>query len=258
MVTTDVALAPHKRSAAVNVTLLVAGLTATGMAIGAIAHGLARGTPPHPTLTGTVGEAASILVNNARVLIAPFALWALGFPSGRATRRMGDLIVFGVAGLNSLDVGVELGRWGLRLVPYVPQLPLEWAALTVATAAWLKARTAMTTTLHMLHFALVAIALLIVAAAMETWGTPHVRTVATSDRAQTSTQIRWLGTAVSSHPDFAPTTALSLQGRLRLPSPHRRSVPLGRLVGADRAHINHRPQSGGIRWTSTASSSPAI
>jgi hypothetical protein len=258
MVTPDIALRPHERSPAVNAALLVVGLTGTGIAIGAIAHGLAGDTPPHPTLTGTVGEAAGILVNNGRVLIAPFALWALGFPTGRATRRIGDLIVFGLAALNTLDVGIELGRWGLRLVPYVPQLPLEWAALTVATAAWLEARTAMTTRPHMLRLALVVAALLIVAAAMETWCTPHVRSVATPDRAETSTQIRWLGTAVSSHPDFAPTTALSLQGRLRLPSPHRRSVPLGRLVGADRAHINHRPQSGGIRWTSTASSSPAI
>ena len=82
MVTTDIAWAPHKRSPAVNATLLVAGLTATGIALGAIGHGLAGDTLPHPTLTGGVSEAAGILVNNARVLIAPFALWALGFPTG--------------------------------------------------------------------------------------------------------------------------------------------------------------------------------
>ena len=40
---------------------------------------------------------------------------------------------------NTIPVGLALGRWQGRLLPYVPQLPLEWAALATALTAWLHA-----------------------------------------------------------------------------------------------------------------------
>jgi hypothetical protein len=233
-----------KASRLVGATVMVAGLTGLGIALGAIAPGLASNTHPHPTLTGTAGEAVSILINNLRVLAAPFALWAFGFSSARLTRQLGDLLVFGLAALNTLDVGVELERWGLQLVPYVPQLPLEWAALVVAIFAWLTARTQDASPRHMLILAATVIALLAAAAIVETWCVPHIRSEQT--HVETPARSHLSGTAVSHHPEFASTQALPLQGRLRLPSPHKRSVPLGHVVVADRAHINHRPPTGGI------------
>ena len=40
-----------------------------------------RAHRPHPTLTGSLGDAIGILQNNLRVLAAPFLLWLLKFPS---------------------------------------------------------------------------------------------------------------------------------------------------------------------------------
>ena len=242
MVTTELTTTNSDFVTGAGAALVVIALTGIGVGIGAVDHGLAAATHPHPTLTGTAPEAVAIFANNARVLVAPFALWALGFASSRAGRWAGDVIVLGLTAINTVYFGVELGRWGTQLAPYVPQLPLEWVALTIATAAWLEARTASTNRVHMARLACAVVALLASAAAVETWCTPLVRRPAIQDRGWTSRQLRPFVTAVESHPDFAPTTAQSLQGRRRLPSPHTRSVPLGRLVAADRADINHRPQ----------------
>ena len=60
----------------------VIGLTALGVGLALIDPGLAGSTRPHPTLTGSLGDAAGILQNNARVLAAPFLLVVLDFPHG--------------------------------------------------------------------------------------------------------------------------------------------------------------------------------
>jgi len=225
MVTTDLTSQRGAPSPLLGATLLVAGLTGAGVVLGAIDPGLAGSTHPHPTLIGTPGEAASIFTNNLRVIAAPFALWALGFGSSRVARAIGDVLVFGLAAVNTLNVGVELGRWGTQLVPYVSQLPLEWSALAIALFAWLTGREQRTSRRRMAMLAATVIALLATAAILETWCTPHVESERT--HGQTPARSHLSGTAVSSHPDFASTQALPLQGRLRLPSPHKRSVPLG-------------------------------
>ena len=101
---------------------------------------LAPSGHPHPTLHGTLGELASVIANNLRVLAAPFLLAVFHWPAGRITRRLGDVLIAALIAQNTLAVGLALGRWGDRLLPYVPQLPLEWTALGIAGAAWLTAR----------------------------------------------------------------------------------------------------------------------
>jgi uncharacterized membrane protein SpoIIM required for sporulation len=232
---------PRMRAPLLISTLLVAGCTTAGAVLAVVDPALAGRTHPHPALVGTPGEAVSIFVNNMRVLMAPFALWALGFPASVVTRRVGDLLVLGLAGTNTLVLGVELGRWQWELIPYVAQLPLEWAALTIAITAWLVARTTDSTRREILVFGAVVVALLTSAAAVETWCTPHLRRTAGRGYGAGSMPSRLRGTVVASRRDSAATKAKSLQGRQRLSSPHRRSVPLGRLVAADRAHNNNRP-----------------
>ena len=58
----------------------VIGLTALGVGLALVDPALAGSTRPHPTLTGSLGDAAGILQNNARVLAAPFLLVVLDFP----------------------------------------------------------------------------------------------------------------------------------------------------------------------------------
>ena len=118
----------------------VLAATAIGIGVAILDPELAGSTPPHPTLTGSLGDAVWVLQNNARVLAVPFLLVACGFPQRRLSRRAGDLIVPALVTASAIPVGLELGRWGARLVPYLPQLPVEWAALALSAHAWVVAR----------------------------------------------------------------------------------------------------------------------
>ncbi len=228
-----------------HATSAVIGLTALGTVAGALVPTLAGTTTPHAVLTGDVSNALAILGENFLALSAPFALWALRLPSTRRGRRFGDLLVLFVLARNAISVGIELGRWRGQLLPYVPQLPLEWAALAVATSAWLLLRKSCMSLRVVACLAGTVLLLLTAAAAVETWCTPHRSTPRVAPVAAVSVTRSWV-TAVDLAPDSAPTADLTLQGRLRLSSPHQGSVPLVRSVGADRAHNNHRPPQGGI------------
>ena len=117
---------------------------------------------------------ASIAGTNARVLSAPFLLAFFRFPAHRRSRQLGDLLIAGLLGANALRVGLALGRWHARLLPYVPQLPLEWLAAALAAAAWLTLRTGARTQTALAYLAAVLV-VVVAAAAVETIATPHAR-----------------------------------------------------------------------------------
>ena len=124
-----------KRSTALVLALMTAGAIAA-----IIAPGLAGSTRPHPTLTGSLSDVLGILANNLRVLAVPFLLWLLRFQDSRVGRMVGDGVMLALAGVSTVTVGIALGRWRTRLIPYLPHLPVEWAALIVAVATWLLIR----------------------------------------------------------------------------------------------------------------------
>jgi hypothetical protein len=226
---------------------LVLALTTVGFALGVADPGLAGSTTPHPALTGSLHDAAGIFVNNARALIAPFLLAGLRLSDTRLGRRIGDVAVIALVGANAVPVGAALGRWQGRLVPYLPQLPLEWAALTVAVSAWLLVRSGDGNLPCLTVLAAVTLALLIGAASVETWATPHKH--GTASRAQVkgggareSVPAR-TGRRADVATDDAPAAAVSLQGR-GLPSPHHSSVPLGRSPALTGRTSTHRPPGG--------------
>jgi len=164
-----------------DVALVTAALlTVTVLGAGAElvdAH-LFASTPPHPTLTPSVGAIAGIFATNVRVLATPFLLIGFAFATGRRAVVIGDVIVAGILLANTLHVGLALGRWQGRLVPYLPHLPLEYLAAAVASAAWLNARRhpeqrplrALRTSAG---YAAAAVTLLAVAAAVEVLLSPH-------------------------------------------------------------------------------------
>lgn len=115
-------------------------LTAIGGLIGRLAPGLAAGDRLHPTLHGSVTDVPSILATNLRLLSVPFVLALLGFHRSHRSRAFGDLLVGGVVTLNCVRVGLALGRYSTRLIPFIPQLPVEWLALALSTSAWISAR----------------------------------------------------------------------------------------------------------------------
>jgi hypothetical protein len=147
-------------------------LTCLGVVMGIAAPGLAPRGQPHPTLHGTPSDFASIAIANARILSAPFLLALFRFPAGRRSRQLGDLLVVALLGGNALRVGLALGRDRGALLPYLPQLPVEWLAAALAAAAWLTLRTGARERTGLAYIAAVLV-LIAAAAAVESIGTPH-------------------------------------------------------------------------------------
>jgi hypothetical protein len=240
-------MSPLGRALAVAAALVV-GMTALGVVLGVLAPALAGHTRPHPALSGRFGNAAEIVGTNLRVLAAPFLLWLLKFPQSRLGRQAGDILVLAVVAINTLTVGIELGHWRGQLIPYLPQLPIEWAALSVAVAAWLRARDNHANRRQLAVLATVTAVLLVAAAGLETWCTPHRHEPPKASLAQLDT-VRDPHALVGDgscyrHGLCAGTGPIA--SRSPAPFPSQRSVPLGRLASADRAHNNHRPPQGGI------------
>ena len=213
-----------------DIAIPVSGvLAATGIGIGVaiLDPELAGSTPPHPTLTGSLGDAVWVLQNNARVLAVPFLLIACGFQQRRLSRRAGDLIVPALVTASAIPVGLELGRWGARLVPYLPQLPVEWAALALSAHAWVLARRGHATIRQLAQLAAIVLALLAGAAALETWDTPNrpghhlirlTRPASGPRPSSLPTRRVWRPELVACRPIVTDQAAGSLQGRT-LPSP---------------------------------------
>lgn len=127
-------------SVVVQLWALTGALTGLGVLLGLLAPALAPAGTPRPTLHGTLGEAASIWLHNLRILAAPLILAAARWGAGRGTRLLGDAIVTATFLASPLLVGAAIGRHGTQLLAYLPHVPLEWAALSVAAAAWVAAR----------------------------------------------------------------------------------------------------------------------
>jgi hypothetical protein len=151
-------------------------ITAVAALAGAVDPGLALARAPHPTLTPTFSAGASIFLQNARILLIPVLLSALGIQEHQAGRCLGDLAVLAILTLNGALVGIELGRWNLGLIPYLPQLPLEWLAVGAAASSWTTSRTQLNQTGRRqspLATAAITAGLLAAAAAIEVLLTPH-------------------------------------------------------------------------------------
>jgi hypothetical protein len=155
--------------------MLTGALTILGVLLGHTWPAIAAGGTVHPTLHGTVGEASSIFAHNARVLTAPLILATAHWGRGLVTRALGDAIVAATLLVSPLLVGGALGRHGTGLLAYLPHLPLEWAALSIATSAWVTSRRGDTRARTLAAYAAAALLLATTAALVETFTTPHAR-----------------------------------------------------------------------------------
>jgi hypothetical protein len=170
------------RAAGTCAAALVA-VTAISAIVAAVDPTLVPSTPPHPTLHPTPAAAASILVNNARVLGLPYLLLAFRFDRVRWGRILGTALLVWVLGSNAVTVGLALGRWQFRLVPYLPHLPVEGAATGLAASVWCHTlsgphqdpgrRAGAVTRGAVVIPAAITVVLLALAAAMEVVLTPH-------------------------------------------------------------------------------------
>jgi hypothetical protein len=155
----------------------LAAATALGAAAAIAWPGLGPGSRPHATLHPSLDAIASILLNNLRVLAAPFILAAARFGATRTGRLAGDATVATILVGNAVAVGLALGRWRGALIPFLPQLPIEYLAAATAAAAWLDARRHAVPRGPQIAIAnaAVTIGLAAAAAAIEVLLTPHAR-----------------------------------------------------------------------------------
>jgi hypothetical protein len=223
----------------------VIGVTLASGLVAVLDPAIAGSTPPHPSLTGSLNDWLGITDENLRVLAAPFLLWLIGAHTSRLGRQAGDAVALAMIAVNAIPVGIALGRWQSRLIPYVPQLPLEWAALTVAVSAWLTIRTTTATRHQIALLGASTAVLMLAAAALETWATPHrSASVVASREAVDAVHRRSLscgGPGVDCATDFAPARP----GCCKVA----RSLPLTPLGSA-------RPNTGADRATSTTPGPP--
>jgi hypothetical protein len=237
----------HGRLAVAAVGVLAT--TLLGGVVAVLDPGTAGGTAPHPVLAGTPGEAASILATNTATLAIPYLLCVPGMAGHPVGRRIGDLAVAALTCQNTMPIGIALTHWRAQLLPYIPQLPVEGAALTTAVAAWIAGREGQVTRRSLTGLATGTLVLLVVAAALETWGTPHrdaprwARGTPAVDTARDPNSRA--GDGGCGRPGLC-TDDGRVAARSRAPFPSPDSVPLGRLTGADRAPTTHRPPQGGI------------
>lgn len=154
-------------------TLLVSAVTAATPSLASAARGLlelhlapATNPPPSP------GWVLAIAAHNIQTAGWPLLLPLIGAQHRRWSRTVADSAVIASVTVNAALVGLALGAYQARLLAYVPQLPLEWAAVAVAPADWWLARTGTRSCPR--RTALVALVVLLsMAAVVETVCVPH-------------------------------------------------------------------------------------
>lgn len=141
----------------------------------AIAHGLLGinpGVVPHATSDGTVGYALRLLCNNAIVALWPLTGLYLLLGVDRRWRRVFLGVVVLSAARSVAPVAFALGLWGTRLLPYIPNAPFELAAITTSPVLYLLRSTQRISFRELTVGITVIGALLVTAAALETWAVP--------------------------------------------------------------------------------------
>jgi hypothetical protein len=148
----------------------------TGPTLAILTHEHARlALSPQRTPSPGAGHVLVLLALNLPVAAWPLLLGVIDAHRHRLSRRLADMLLLGCLTRNVLWVGAALGTYGARLLPYVPQLPLEWAGLALGASAWLvQRRRPLSVPLHerLVWLGLTA-GVLLLAAVLETVAVPH-------------------------------------------------------------------------------------
>lgn len=120
-----------------------------------------------------LGHVLVLAAHNIPIFSWPLLLGAFGAHRSRFQTRVADGLLVACIFVNTAQVGVGLGAYGWALLPYLPQVPLEWAAGALGVSAWLiQRRRALTVREGLAMFALIAV-VLVCAAALESVAVPH-------------------------------------------------------------------------------------
>jgi hypothetical protein len=126
-----------------------------------------------PAQPGTPSMAALIAVNNMREAGIAFLFAVLRIGARRWLVVLGDVVVSAALTVNVARAGLVLGSYGLGLLHFLPQWPLEWAGLAFALAAWRRTRSGRRDPLELTLLAIATAILLCVAALLETYAVPQ-------------------------------------------------------------------------------------
>jgi uncharacterized membrane protein SpoIIM required for sporulation len=121
----------------------------------------------------TPGEVLRIFLHNLLIVAVPIAVAGTRYRFGRLGRTACDVVIVAIFARSGLLVGAVLGANGADLLPYLVHLPFEWAAVAVATGAWLLSLRRPLTAVDEFHAIRIAVPLLLAAAVLETYATPR-------------------------------------------------------------------------------------
>jgi hypothetical protein len=123
--------------------------------------------------SGSARMAGQLAADNLRAAAVPLLLAALSNGRRRWLPLVGDLVVSASLTVNVALGGLALGAYGPRLVPYLPQWPLEWGGLALALAGWRRARHGRRDACELLLLAIGAAIFICPAALLETYAVPQ-------------------------------------------------------------------------------------
>jgi hypothetical protein len=126
-----------------------------------------RNPPPR------IGHALALAAHNIPIAAWPLLLGLTGAHRHRLATHVADGALLACILLNVLPVGAALGAYGAPLLPYLPQLPLEWAGLALGASAWLVQRRRALTVHEGLGLLTLIAGVLLCAAVLETVAVPH-------------------------------------------------------------------------------------
>jgi hypothetical protein len=138
-----------------------------------VRHVLGATLDPQHNPPPSIGHVLILLAHNLPIASWPLLLGVLGVHRNHHTRQAADTLVAAVLLSNVLTVGAALGVYGAPLLPYIPQVPLEWAALALGASAWLMQRTKPLTGGQGVALFVVIAGAVACAAVLETVAVPH-------------------------------------------------------------------------------------
>jgi len=138
-----------------------------------VRHVLGLALTAHRNPPPSIGQILLSEAHNLPVVGWPLLLGLIGAHRHRAAKRVADGLLTSCLIINSLQVGAALGAYGAPLLPYLPQLPLEWGALALGASAWLLQRRQTLTVPEGLGLLALTAGVLLLAAALETVAVPH-------------------------------------------------------------------------------------
>lgn len=163
-------------AAAWGVTLLAAGIVAcAGPAVrgdvrSALGLRLQAASNPAPSAE----RVATLALHNVPIACWPVLLGVFGAHRRPRGRFVCDGLVACWLAANTIPVGAALGAYGTRLLCFVPQLPIEWAGLSLGASCWLLQRQRPLALRRSGELAALCAGLMLAAAFVETVVPPHL------------------------------------------------------------------------------------